>query len=314
MPSIPCKDHLGTEYPSQKARAEAWGLPLDTAQARLRGGWTLERALTTPNKGTTAPVTFRGENYAQKAHVFSKFGIHRSTVNGHERRGLSFEDAVEAAIKSTRPPVSFRGEHYDSKTEVYTKFGISSEPVRLLMRSVNYTWEQACEEAIKRQVKNLVYVNGRPFINLTHVANRFEVGYAALYQRLKTRPDVPIEQHIRELRQKAGKTRRKIERPPAILFGWRFNTWGAAFTYWRERGPFVKWHDHKVLYDRIDSSPEGNIDAVLLYVLEAHIEKGNVTDDVRRVDEEVVGKRSRPVERVNPTALSRFPKIPDRLK
>ena len=43
-----CHDHLGCEFESKRKRAEAYGLKHTTVDFRLKTGWTLEEALTTP--------------------------------------------------------------------------------------------------------------------------------------------------------------------------------------------------------------------------------------------------------------------------
>ena len=42
------RDHLGREFPSISAMAEAWGLPRHTVYARLLRDWSIQRALETP--------------------------------------------------------------------------------------------------------------------------------------------------------------------------------------------------------------------------------------------------------------------------
>lgn len=42
------KDHTGKEFPNIAAMAKAWGLKPKLVRDRLRMGWTVEKALTTP--------------------------------------------------------------------------------------------------------------------------------------------------------------------------------------------------------------------------------------------------------------------------
>ena len=44
-----CTDHLGNEFESMKAMAEFYHIPYLALNYRLARGWSLERALTTPN-------------------------------------------------------------------------------------------------------------------------------------------------------------------------------------------------------------------------------------------------------------------------
>ena len=57
------RDHKGKEYSSQTMMAEAYGIPYITYRARLRYGWSLEKALTTPVKGLCLPER-KGEGAA----------------------------------------------------------------------------------------------------------------------------------------------------------------------------------------------------------------------------------------------------------
>jgi len=49
-----CKDHLNNVFTSKAKRAEHYGLDVGTVNTRLKRGWTLKRALTTPPHGSTA--------------------------------------------------------------------------------------------------------------------------------------------------------------------------------------------------------------------------------------------------------------------
>ena len=48
--NIPCKDHLGNEFPTKKAMCAHWGINAVTFSSRWNNGWTLEEALTAPTK------------------------------------------------------------------------------------------------------------------------------------------------------------------------------------------------------------------------------------------------------------------------
>ena len=47
---IKCKDHKGNIYESKGARARAYGLDVQIVSLRIKNGWSLEKALTTPVK------------------------------------------------------------------------------------------------------------------------------------------------------------------------------------------------------------------------------------------------------------------------
>ena len=52
---IRTRDHKGNIYPSQSAMTEAYGIPYITYRARLRYGWSQEKALTTPVRNLVPP-------------------------------------------------------------------------------------------------------------------------------------------------------------------------------------------------------------------------------------------------------------------
>ncbi|MCM1296802.1 MAG: hypothetical protein NC311_14790 [Muribaculaceae bacterium] len=54
--AIPCRDHTGQEFSSISEMSQAWGIPMSTVKNRLQRGWTLEQALTIPNRGTNKKV------------------------------------------------------------------------------------------------------------------------------------------------------------------------------------------------------------------------------------------------------------------
>lgn len=43
--TVPCKDHLGNEYPTTRAMCEAWNIDYDLYLARLRNGFSVQKAL-----------------------------------------------------------------------------------------------------------------------------------------------------------------------------------------------------------------------------------------------------------------------------
>ena len=57
----PWTDHTGREFPSFTAMCEAWGMRRDLAKNRVKQGWSIEAALTTPLYGKQEEGSDGGE-------------------------------------------------------------------------------------------------------------------------------------------------------------------------------------------------------------------------------------------------------------
>ena len=79
---IPCRDHLGREYPTRAAMARAWGLQPATVRMRLARGENLSDALTaglSPADRRAVPTTLDGVLYPSRAAAAASVGL---TVQG----------------------------------------------------------------------------------------------------------------------------------------------------------------------------------------------------------------------------------------
>lgn len=100
-----CVDHLGKEYPSFRALAEAYGVPYSTLYARIRTyGWDLEKALTEPVvTGITARQIGcrdgKGREYASLKEMADAYGIGYTTLLARHKKGLEPEELVKPAAR-----------------------------------------------------------------------------------------------------------------------------------------------------------------------------------------------------------------------
>jgi hypothetical protein len=95
------------EFPSIAAAARAFGLDHDAVHQRLRGGWSLTRALTTPIGVTRSgvvptPYTVNGVQYQSAREACAAHGLKRDTVSSRLNYGWSEREAFGLAAP---PPV-----------------------------------------------------------------------------------------------------------------------------------------------------------------------------------------------------------------
>lgn len=100
-------DHRGTVFESVEDMCRAWHISRVVYKGRLKSGWTLERALTTPARkrapGKLDPVDHTGKRYGSIAEMCGSYKIQPQT---YRTRRLTLGWTVEEALTT---PVR----HYD---------------------------------------------------------------------------------------------------------------------------------------------------------------------------------------------------------
>ena len=129
-------DHLGNEYKTKSEMAEAYGIDIKLLYYRLKTGWSLEKALTTPVTKNTGSVEA------------SKNNISSSTYRNRIARGWNPEKAASTtpAINShSGNPVVTRdhiGREFSSVGAMCEYYGISPETYKK-RRQRGFTLEEA---------------------------------------------------------------------------------------------------------------------------------------------------------------------------
>ncbi|MBR3033213.1 MAG: hypothetical protein IKH92_09360 [Clostridiales bacterium] len=117
-----CKDHLGNEYPSESARAKAYGLNDPAVKVRLRYGWSLEKALTTP----LHPPVYdgMGNEFASISDMISFYGITKVVYSNRKKAGWPLERILTTPI-CRNTWVDLNGNEYSSYKKLCKANGIS---------------------------------------------------------------------------------------------------------------------------------------------------------------------------------------------
>lgn len=107
--TVPCKDHLGNEYPTTMAMCEAWNIDYDLYLARLRNGFSVQKALEklTPRDKDAALynglVDINGVEYKTLTAMCQAWGISVKCFVGRIERGWSFEEALSIPADTNNP-------------------------------------------------------------------------------------------------------------------------------------------------------------------------------------------------------------------
>lgn len=98
---MPCRDHNGRAFSSAAERAKFWKLPEFVVAGRLRRGWDLEKALTSPI-GYRFPrhpcEDHEGRKFDSAAAMCEYWGISYNTYCGRRKKGMSVQRALTAPI------------------------------------------------------------------------------------------------------------------------------------------------------------------------------------------------------------------------
>ena len=129
-PGKKSRDHTGREFTSIKAMAGAWGLPADTVAVRLRKGWPVARALTTPfhDKFRRVADPESGYVYPSIAECARATGLNIATIF-LRRRGARADLAGYAGRLNCTPARDHRGREYASIAAMADAWGLSRRTV-----------------------------------------------------------------------------------------------------------------------------------------------------------------------------------------
>lgn len=146
MAKVKCEDHLGNSYNSKKEMCEHWGIPTDTFISRIKHGWTVEAALTTPvNKSTVYnKEDHLGHIFASKKEMCEHWGISVSSFDERIKKGWTLQKALETPIQSGYHSVveDHLGNKFKSIAKMCEYWGISFAAYNHRI-SKGYTLERA---------------------------------------------------------------------------------------------------------------------------------------------------------------------------
>ncbi len=156
------QDHTGRAWPSVKAMCDAFNIPMTTFNNRLKRGWTLEQALTTP-RDTTRPKhkfvkpvkDFKGVEYPTVGAMCAVYGISEK-VYWSRKRILKWDlekiltTPLQTIAKNAKQVTDHNGKVFNSISELcrYHKIGLSTFRERIKR---GWTIEEALTGHVERK-------------------------------------------------------------------------------------------------------------------------------------------------------------------
>lgn len=122
------KDHLGKEYRSERAMLRAYGIGRTNYTTRIRNGWSIEKALTTPSEYNNTKVKDHlGQEYNTKIEMCKAYGINYATYSRRKKKGMSTEEALTKPVNKrskVEDITDHLGKTYSSKRAMARAYGI----------------------------------------------------------------------------------------------------------------------------------------------------------------------------------------------
>ena len=94
----PCVDHTGRSFPSIAAMADAYRIPAKALRSRLRYGWPLERALTTPSGAGYVCHDHLGRRFPSQRAMARAWGISETIVEQRIHAGWPLERVLTCPV------------------------------------------------------------------------------------------------------------------------------------------------------------------------------------------------------------------------
>lgn len=123
------KDHSGKEYRSERAMLKDYGIGRTNYATRIKNGWSMEKALTTPSEydSDTKVKDHLGQEYNTKIEMCKAYGIEYDTYLKREKKGMPKEEALTKPVRK-RSKVEHVNDHlgktYSSVRAMEKAYGI----------------------------------------------------------------------------------------------------------------------------------------------------------------------------------------------
>ena len=177
------KDHLGNVYPSITAMANKYGINCDVLMARLKRGWNLEAALTTPTRKRKSDVCYDhlGNQYPNYKAMAEAYGINYSSLNTRLRAGWSIEQALNRETDHHSQVVCYdrTGKKYPSKAAIARAYGINEKTLQGRLQA-----GQSLDEALTKNHRAVKDHLGNTYVSKTAMLKAYGVHQNTFNQRI----------------------------------------------------------------------------------------------------------------------------------
>ena len=132
--AAPCVDHLGNKFPSKRDMCDYWRIPRALFYNRMRAGWSVEKALTTPpleSKHILHVIKdHKGNIYRNVDDMCAAYNISKADYIQNIKNGLDIEHALTTKAVYDNIVRDHLGNIYTSKNEMFRKYNITKGKFR----------------------------------------------------------------------------------------------------------------------------------------------------------------------------------------
>lgn len=136
----PVSDHTGQIFETIGLMCEHWNMPRTTYNARIKKGWSIEKALTTPVKPmkikTKECIDHLGNKFESQNAMCRHYGITKSLLTTRLKLGWTLKQILTNpdVINPKKKCKDHLGNEFDSITEMIQHYGVSEQTYRRRLR------------------------------------------------------------------------------------------------------------------------------------------------------------------------------------
>ena len=191
MQAIPCKDHMGNEFPSKTAMCKHYGISTTSFEKRMNEmHMSLEETLTTPvrKQKTGSCKDHLGNEFPNKKAMCKHYGISYDTFD--KRKNDSNMPIKDALTKPTRkqhngPCKDHLGNEFPSKKAMCEHYGISESTFSDRIKKRHMSLEETLTTPVEKQHKGPCKDHlGNEFPNKQAMCEHYSISKGAFEARI----------------------------------------------------------------------------------------------------------------------------------
>lgn len=189
-----CKDHLGNEYNSIRIMCEKYGITEKIYWGRIRTGWSVEKALTTPivtqPKNSKEITDHEGHVFPSKQKMCKYWDIPSNTYNLRIKNGWSMEKALTEPIHKVnnmgpKPCKDHIGNEFPSQNAMCRHYGITKDLLRSRL-DLGWTLEEILTNPeIISPNQTVTDPFGNTYESIKDMCSAYEISYSTYSGRRK---------------------------------------------------------------------------------------------------------------------------------
>ena len=182
----PCKDHLGNEFPNQKAMCKHYGISYDTFYRRMtKNHMSLKDALTTALPKKTCEDHL-GNKFPSVIAMCEHYNITRPAFDKRIEKGWSIKDALTTPVqKRNTPCTDHLGNTFPSITAMCKHYHILQSAFYDRIDKQHMSLKDALTTSVQKNNKSCMDYLGNTFPNINAMCEHYNITRPAFDKRIK---------------------------------------------------------------------------------------------------------------------------------